>query len=508
MGYYSRLAILVVVGLIVLSPHIVHLVQEREITFSEDEAYQLMAVRNMIEGTRYSIEFPEKNLSAATSFRHMYEWPPGFSFAIYFMRKVGFSLLGAVLTFKIFFVLLGVVAWSYVGEKILRNYALLMIFVIILPGMMIFNPTDLFCWALTPGILLCLQNSTFKKETVDYRYLMGASSLVAVIILFKYSVTFFILAGILFYLLDGGFRGKFFWKQALIYSALPIVIYFTIRIFNKVYSQVSAYSAGMTFSPDFGFPSYLAPLKSVFMIPFELHEFIRLFRPQMGASDLYVMPFVIFFTCILVYYWIHQIRNQGFILLWSTLAISSISVFLFLDIFSFSSMGFHSAEHYRYYSVVSPLFVVLILSASGWMYANRKTFFSRFFVTLSMLFLLIFPFWFSAGNLFGMIAGERSKPILGKEKLVATTKRITGRRDVSPKKYFGDIKYFAKEKDMKVLGLPKNDINFEDQYNSKFWKEAYCSTPTWIFLYEYRPLGDYYCNCPGSAGFGILACFS
>ena len=52
MGYYSRLAILVVVGLIVLSPHIVHLVQEREITFSEDEAYQLMAVRNMIEGTR------------------------------------------------------------------------------------------------------------------------------------------------------------------------------------------------------------------------------------------------------------------------------------------------------------------------------------------------------------------------------------------------------------------------------------------------------------------------
>ena len=93
MGYYTRLALLVIVGLIVLSPHIVHLVQEREVTFSEDEAYQLMAVRNMLEGAMYSFEFPDKDLSAPTSYRHMYEWPPGFSFTIYFLVKIGFSSL-------------------------------------------------------------------------------------------------------------------------------------------------------------------------------------------------------------------------------------------------------------------------------------------------------------------------------------------------------------------------------------------------------------------------------
>ncbi|MBT3231880.1 MAG: hypothetical protein HN356_03620 [Calditrichaeota bacterium] len=507
MGYYTRLALLVIVGLIVLSPHIVHLVQEREITFSEDEAYQLLAVRNMLEGAMYSFEFPDKDLSAPTSYRHMYEWPPGFSFTIYFLKKIGFSLLGAALFFKIFFVLLGVVAWSYVGEKILRNYILLMIFVIILPGMMIFNPTDLFCWAITPGILLCWQNSTFKKEVVDYRYLMGASSLVAVIILYKYSVVFFILAGILFYILDGALRNKLFWKQALVFSVLPIVTYFSIHIFNKTHSLAFAFASGMTFSPDFGFSSYLAPLKSVFMIPFELNQFFTFLGSQNGASDLYVMPFVLFFTALLVYYWIRQIRNQGFILIWSTLAISSIIVFLMLDIFSFSSIGFHSSEHYRYYSVVSPLFVVLILSASGWVfmddasilptkwvYKENPTLLPKLLVTCSMFLLLMFPFGYSAGNLIGMLGGSKNVYHMEGDTLIALTESITGKGDISPQKHFGHVKYFTKISEMKVLGLPREEVSLDGTQDSRFWKDAYCSNPTWIFLYEYRPLKDYYYN--------------
>lgn len=494
MGYYSRLVILIVLGLIVLSPHIVSQVQEREITFADDEAYQLMGVRNMLDGNLYSVEFPNKDLAAPTLFRHMYEWPPGLTFTIFFMTKVGFSLIGAMLTFKIFFVLIGIVAWSYVGEKILRNYPLLLIFVIILPEMVIFNPTDLLCWALTPGLLLCLQNSTFQRETLDYKYLMAASSFTAIMILFKYSVVFFIPAGILFYMLDGGFRGKFFWKQAFTFSALPIVTYFAINIFNRAYTQTSSYISSMKFSPDFGFPSYLAPLKSVFMIPFELHRLIRVIVPQTGASDLYVIPFVIFFTSVMVYYWIQQRRNQAYILIWSTLALSALSVFLLLDIFSFSSIGFHSAEHYRYYSVVSPLFVVLILAASGWVIRHKTSFMPRFLVVLSMVVLLIFPFKFSIDNLVGIFRDSNKKPDLRTASLIRATKDITGTKDKSPQKHFGHIKYFSKIDEMKVLGLPRERAPLDDPYNPTYWETAFCSKPTWVFFYEYRPLKNYYYN--------------
>lgn len=116
-----------------------------------DEGWQLHAASRLATGSGYSTYWSlPANLSAPTA-EFLVAWPPGYSLVIAFLMKLGLPLFAAVKAFKIGCIVAAIWAWQWTARGLLvgaLEQALFLAYTGSAAVFYSFSPTDLFCWCL------------------------------------------------------------------------------------------------------------------------------------------------------------------------------------------------------------------------------------------------------------------------------------------------------------------------------------------------------------------------
>jgi len=340
-----------------------------------DESFQLSAAGRLAEGLGLSI-YQTGLVLHENDFRFLAEWAPGYSMMIALLLKAGLSLDIASKAFKTAAILTALYTWFRLAHRYTGSRMITFLFLAFLTGLMALNHgnvTDIMIIMLFPVLTLLV---TGEHRPCNFLWI---SLVLALMVLFKYSMTF-LLAGVAFWIL-WEFRNRL--SQAIGYLfislMLPLLLWLTLIIVSKnlwgrftffdknpfpdnfsdaigfVPGILTEWIAGLTIKPFFGVVNNFSIINHPWFIP-------------MLVVMILLLPPVILIL-IRVY---HRGEADRRMIIWIiTTALASLLMLGGMT-FKYPRDLYYPAREVRYFIFLTLLIYVVILSWPKWVGLVKK----------------------------------------------------------------------------------------------------------------------------------------
>lgn len=217
-------------------PFILVLVSHRYYVPGSDEGFQIQGAIQLSQGKGYysGRDLVPDDLSQPL-WPYVNAWPIGYSYVISKFINLGMSPGQAAKTFVILILLAGLFFWNFLASKVLKppRTWIFSIFISVQALTWANYSTNLLSWTVMPLLTLLLLKEAEKPKT--FKYILGASTLAALLILFRYQNVSVPVAGILLLL----FFYRKDWKscvaKSLVFGSLPLLCFLAISIVNRLH---------------------------------------------------------------------------------------------------------------------------------------------------------------------------------------------------------------------------------------------------------------------------------